>query len=273
VAAAVLDGRLYVAGGFGLPRGTQSRAFEAFDPATSTWAKLAPLPEARDHAGLTAIGGRLYLTGGNGEGFQPRPNLWIYDASKDHWSAGPPMPDRRSAHGAVAADGRLYLVGGVIPSQTFRAPTWCYDPTSGTWTDNLAAIPTYREHVAAVVVDGTIIAVGGRAATDLAAVERYEPATDTWTSLPPLPTARGGLTAAVLDNAIHAIGGESIDAPRVFAQHEILNLATLTWSAGPPLARGRHGLGSAVIGGRLYVAAGGANPDLAVSDKLDIFTP
>jgi N-acetylneuraminic acid mutarotase len=192
VAAAVLDGWLYVAGGFGLPRGTQSRAFEAFDPATSTWATLAPLPEPRDHAGLTAIGSRLYLTGGNAEGFQPRTNLWIYDPLKDRWSAGPPMPDRRSAHAAVAVDGRLYLVGGVIPSQTFRAPTWSYNPATGAWTDSLAAIPTYREHVAAVAVDGTIIVVGGRAATDLAAVERYDPATDMWTSLPPLPTARGG---------------------------------------------------------------------------------
>lgn len=270
---AVLDGRLYVAGGFAQGRGVQSAAFEAFDPTTGSWATLAPLPEARDHAGLTAIGDLLYLTGGNAEGFAPRANLWIYDPRADRWSTGPQMPDRRSAHAAVEAGGRLYVVGGVIPSQTLRAPTWRYDPTSRSWSDGLAPLPTYREHLAAVTADGALVAVGGRAATDLAAMERYDPATDAWTALPTLPTARGGLTAAFLDGAIHVIGGESIGEPGIFDEHEILDLRTLAWSAGPPLARGRHGLGSGVIDGRLYVAAGGANPGLSTSDKLDIFSP
>ena len=270
---AVLDGRLYVAGGFAQPRGIESPAFEAFDPTTGSWITLAPLPEARHHAGLTAIGDLLYLTGGNAEGFAGRANLWIYDPQADKWSAGPQMPDRRSAHAAVEVDGRLYLVGGVIPSQTLRAPTWRYDPASRSWTDSLAPLPTYREHLAAVTAEGTIIAVGGRSGANLAAMERFDPATDTWTALPALPTARGGLTAAVLDGAIHVIGGEGIDEPGIFAQHEILDLGTLTWSTGPPLARGRHGLGSGVIAGRLYLAAGGTNPGLSTSDKLDIFSP
>ena len=273
VAAAVLDGRLYVAGGFGDPRGSHSRAFEAFDPATSSWKELALLPEGRDHAALTALDSRLYLTGGNTEVFAARANLWIYDPAADRWSAGPLMPDRRSAHAAVGVDGRLYVVGGVIPSRTFEDPTWRYDPASGIWDAGLAPPPTYREHLAAVTVDGTIIAIGGRSATDLAAVERYDPATDSWTRLPPLPTARGGLTASVLGGAIHVVGGESIDSPRVFARHEVFDLATLTWAIGPPLSRGRHGVGSGAIDGLLYVAAGGSNPDLSISDKLDVFTP
>jgi hypothetical protein len=32
-------------------------------------------------------------------------------------------------------------------------------------------------------------------------------------------------------------------------------------------------MGSGVIEGRWYLAAGGANPDLSVSDRLDVFTP
>ena len=274
VAAAVLDGRLYVAGGFGLPMRSQSAAFEAYDPGSDGWRELAPLPEARDHSALTAIGARLYLSGGNAEGFVRRANLWVYDPATDHWSAAAPMPEPRAAHAAVAVGGRLYVLGGVIPSQTQRAPTWRYDPASGEWDRDLAPLPTYREHVAAVGLhDGTILVIGGRASTDLAAVEKYDTATDTWTSLPPLPTARGGLTAGLLDGQVHVVGGESIDSPGVFPQHEVLDLVTLTWAEAPPLDRGRHGLGSGVIDGRWYVAAGGPNPDLSVSDRLDIFTP
>jgi hypothetical protein len=274
VAGAVLDGRLYVAGGFGEPRGSQSRAFEAFDPATNAWVELAPLPEARDHAALTALGDFLYLTGGYAEGFAARANLWRYDPTANRWSALAPMPDRRGAHATVAVGGSLYVLGGVIPARTFQSPTWRYDVASGQWATDLDPLPTYREHLAAVALDdGTILAIGGRAATDLGAVERYDPKEHTWSSLPPLPTPRGGLTAALLDGGVHALGGETIDSPRVFAQHDVLDLATLMWSAAPPLARGRHGLASGVIAGRWYVAAGGANPDLAVSDQLDVFTP
>ena len=45
VATAVLDGRIYVAGGFGEPGGQILDSFVAYDPATDAWTDLAPLPE------------------------------------------------------------------------------------------------------------------------------------------------------------------------------------------------------------------------------------
>ena len=275
VAGAVLDGKLYVAGGFGLNR-QQSAGFLAFDPKTNTWTQLADLPEPRDHAALTALGGRLFLTGGNGPALAPRANLWIYSRAANGWSAGPPMPERRSAHAAVEMRGYLFILGGVIAGRPLTDPTWRYDPVSGVWDTALAPPPTYREHVAAVVIhDGSILLIGGRAARDLGAVERYDPVTEQWTSLAPLPTPRGGLAAANIDDALHVIGGESIESPRVFAEHDVLDLASgdHAWAIAPPLERGRHGLASGVIDGRWYLAAGGEHPDLAVSDRLDIFTP
>ena len=275
VTGAVLDGKLYVAGGFGLNR-QGSAAFLTFDPSTNAWTRLADLPEPRDHAALTALGGRLFLSGGNGPALAPRANLWTYSPSANRWSAGPPMPERRSAHAAVESGGYLFVLGGVIAGQPLTDPTWRYDPATGIWDKTLAPPPTYREHVAAVVIhDGSILLIGGRASRDLAAVERYDPATDQWTSLQPLPTPRGGLTAADIENAVHVIGGESIESPRVFAEHDVYDLASgdRTWALGPPLERGRHGLASGVIDGRWHLAAGGEHPDLAVSDRLDIFTP
>jgi N-acetylneuraminic acid mutarotase len=275
VTGAVLDGKLYVAGGFGLNR-QQSAAFLVFDPKTNGWTELADLPEPRDHAALTAIGGRLFLTGGNGPALAPRANLWIYSPAANRWSAGPPMPERRSAHAAVEMRGYLFVLGGVIAGRPLMDPTWRYDPVTGIWDKALAPPPTYREHGAAVVIhDRSILLIGGRASRDLAAVERYEPDTDHWTTLPPLPTPRGGLSAADIENAVHVIGGESIESPRVFVEHDVLDLTTggKAWALAPPLERGRHGLASGVIDGRWYLAAGGEHPDLAVSDRLDVLTP
>jgi N-acetylneuraminic acid mutarotase len=269
----MLDGRLYVAGGFGNPRGTILDEFVAYDPASDSWTQLAPLPEPRHHAGLAALDGRLYLTGGGVEGFAPRANLWAYDPATNAWTALAPMPAQRRAHASVGFGGLLYVVGGVTTGLTLQAPTWAYDPASGEWSSDLAAIPTFREHLAAVATDGAIIAIGGRGTQNVNAIERYDPATSTWSALAPLPTARSGLTAAVLDGRIHVLGGESADPPKVFPEHEVFDLATGTWATETPLDRGRHGLGSGVIDGLLYVVAGGPNPDLAVSDRLDVYTP
>jgi hypothetical protein len=124
-----------------------------------------------------------------------------------------------------------------------------------------------------VVVDGAIVAIGGRGTQNVAAVERYDPAEDRWTALPAMPTARSGLTAAVLVGAIHVIGGEDAERARVFREHERFDPVTGTWTSALPLDRGRHGLGSGVIDGALYIVAGGPAPDLSVSDRVDVYRP
>src|SRR4029453_18914128 len=91
VASAVLDGRLYIAGGFGSPGARILDEFVVYDPATDAWTNLAPLPEGRHHAALTALDGRLYLTGGGVEGFAPRANTWAYDPATNRWTALAPM--------------------------------------------------------------------------------------------------------------------------------------------------------------------------------------
>src|SRR5215216_3206989 len=53
VGVAVLDGTVYVLGGFGGSDG-RSRANEAYDPATDRWRARAELPLALDHPGATA---------------------------------------------------------------------------------------------------------------------------------------------------------------------------------------------------------------------------
>jgi Kelch motif protein len=160
-----------------------------------------------------------------------------------------------------------------VEGATLRAPTWAYDPGSGEWREDLADLPTYREHLAAVPIEGGLIAIGGRGTQGVDAVERYDPVTDTWTALAPLPAARGGLAAAVLETSIHVIGGEGIDPMKIFRDHDVFDLATGTWSVGPPMERGRHGLGAAVVDGRLYAIGGGPNPDLSTTDRVEVFDP
>ena len=112
---AVLDGRVYAAGGIAQLGITP--ALQVFDPARDEWRRLPAVPQARHHAAMAELGGRLFLTGG----FSRLPfgdddavgETWIYDPADDVWEAGPAMPGRRAAHAIVAWLGRLYVVGGV----------------------------------------------------------------------------------------------------------------------------------------------------------------
>jgi N-acetylneuraminic acid mutarotase len=231
------------------------------------------LPEPRDHFGLAALDGRIYLTGG-GEFFVPatRSGTWSYDPASGHWAALAPMPTRRSQHASVALGGKIYVVGGVLDGADPRE-LWAYDPRTGDWQTDLAPMPTEREHLTAVAADGLLIAIGGRKTHQIGAVEAYDPATNTWRSLPDLPTPRGGSAAGLIGDAIHVAGGENLNAMSTYAEHEVLDLATMTWSKGPDLPTKRHGLASAVVDGRWYVIGGGRSAGLSVTDIVEIYAP
>jgi N-acetylneuraminic acid mutarotase len=65
--AGVHDGRIYIAGGEGQNATEQStyRAFEAYDPATNSWAQLPPMALARHGVAGGVIGNRFYAISGD----------------------------------------------------------------------------------------------------------------------------------------------------------------------------------------------------------------
>ena len=68
IAAAVLDGHIYVFGGEG-QRGTFDET-ESYNPATDSWEQLAPMPTARHGLGAATIGRTIYVVAG---GISPGP--------------------------------------------------------------------------------------------------------------------------------------------------------------------------------------------------------
>ena len=257
LAAAALDGRIYVTGG--IAQWGTTAAFEAYDPATDRWEELPPLPEAVHHLAAAATNERIYITGGytNLLFSETTSRAWAYDPRARRWAQIADLPAPRAAHGMAAIEGKLYVVGGVGPASE---DLWIYDPATERWDAARSALPTQREHLAVMVLHGKLHAIGGRWGDrgNLAALEIYDPATGTWTRGPDLPTARSGLTAGVLDGHIHVTGGESLSLGRTFGEHEAYDPMTDRWAALAGLPTPRHGLASAVVGGRWYVIGGGS---------------
>ena len=105
--------------------------------------------------------------------------------------------------------------------------------------------------------DGKLVyAVGGTDGTsDLATVEAYDPAANTWTTLPELPEARSDFGVAFADGRLVAVGG--VSGGQVLKSVAALDLATQSWTGLPDMDTARHGMAVAGVGKTVY-AIGGA---------------
>lgn len=115
-AAAVLNGRLHVAGGrvVGANGLTNLATHEAWDPKRGAWVTLAPMPQPRGGHAAAVLGGRLYCFGGESFGPEGRAHheVFAYDQVADRWAEASAMPMPLHGLGAVAADGAIHLLGG-----------------------------------------------------------------------------------------------------------------------------------------------------------------
>ena len=101
-------------------------------------------------------------------------------------------------------NGTLYAVEGVDSTHNVVSTNEAYDPKTDTWTER-SPMPTARHHLASLVVDGKLYAIGGRllgngiprpvneALSNFNDNEAYDPKQDSWTILSPMPTKRSGL--------------------------------------------------------------------------------
>lgn len=283
VAAAALDGKIYVVGGFEKPslgnvmNFAITRSVEVYDPATDRWTAKSPMPAGLHHVGIGVVGGRLYVIGGYSKSglsvWNPVATVYAYDPAADSWTERPPMPTARGALSVAEHEGKLYAIGG-YDRKGNNAQVEVYDPLRNVWT-TAASLPTPRDHLATSTVAGKIYAIGGRIDGDysrnLAVTERYDPAIDHWTRVADLPTARSGITAAVVEGKIYVMGGEG--ATGTFNENEAYDPVRDVWQRMAPMPTARHGLGSAVWQRQIYVISGGSTPGGSFSDLNEVFTP
>ena len=271
--AAVIDGRIYVAGGRGLA-GTSS-AFEVYDPQRDAWRALAPLPVGLYRAGVVASAGRIYAIGGYRSVWRTASARgWAYALDTDEWSPIADMPRLRGEHTLVAMGDRLYALGG-RGAQSHRV--WIYLPTRDRWELLTSELPTPRYDAAVVALDGRVFVIGGRAAGvgDLSVVEVFDAKSGRWERAADLPEARSALTAAAVGGEIHVAGGERMASGEVFADHWIYTPESDSWRAAAAVPTARRGGTAVGLDGRWYVIGGSTGTGLAAlftaSDRVEIF--
>ena len=169
LAAAAIDGKLYVVGGWNdtdFPKVPWRSTLEVYDPATNTWSTKANMPTPRINPAAVAIDGKLYVVGGrNVDGYATGLDvLEVYDPVTDTWSTKANMPTGRHGLAAVPIFGWLYAVGGQN-SQGLSKKLEVYDPVTDDWS-TLDDMSTARKWLAAAAIDGKIYAAGGELSAD-----------------------------------------------------------------------------------------------------------
>jgi N-acetylneuraminic acid mutarotase len=197
---------------------------------TSPWKKGAPFPQPDEELYGVALNGKMYVIGGWDDGKAGGVN-YEYNPATDKWTKKQPMP--RPAHHAAlaAANGKIYVMGGfIVPKDTAVPVGGAWEPIDNAW--------------------------------------EYDPAADSWKSLPPLPGKRGSALAAEVGGKIYVIGGATIadgskdpfftffGPSKVLNTNDVYDPATHKWESRTPMSVARNHAFGAAVNGKIYVIGG-----------------
>jgi hypothetical protein len=154
VAAAALDGKIYLIGGYE----KHSGAVEEYDPAQNSWRRRTSLPKPLHHVGAAAIKGKIYVIGGYVSGVGSQDTVYEYDPAHDRWRLRSSMPTARGALAVGVIGDQIYAVGiGVDGKDTSASKPTILKPIAGPTCESRRC-----GHLAIGVVNGKLYAIAGR---------------------------------------------------------------------------------------------------------------
>lgn len=175
-----------------------------------------------------------------------------------------------AAGGGVAGVG-VGAGGGAAPSCGVTDGA-IVDGAPGDWAADPGMPGGPRQETGVVALGDRVVVVGGFTLAEVVGtVEAYEPASGTWSAMPPVPEPLHHANVAVVDGLLYVTGyltgGQFEESGGVW----IYDPAASTWSPGTPMPAGTERGSSAVgvIGSRIFVAGGyrrGAVADVSAYD-------
>jgi uncharacterized repeat protein (TIGR03803 family) len=212
-AGAVVNGILYVIGGCdsGCATGVGAMSVvEAYNPASNTWTKKAPLPTATDSINAVVEKGIIYVVGGYVPGVGRVATVYSYNPATDTWATEAPLQVGKSSAALGLLGTTIVAAGGVAVGNTgVTGDNEGYSASKNTWT-TLVADPTARAAGCAASISGLLYFAGGSSATSALSVnESFSATTKKWTTLKSLPLAVIGPGSAEVNNLLYCFGGSN----------------------------------------------------------------
>ena len=176
----MFQGTLWVFGG--LTEGAATTKVEGYDPAISTWETGPDLPQPLHHAMAVVYHGEMVVIGGwvpAADALDGSVSNRVYALRRDKWVELAPLNHARA--GGRSSSGGQQDHRRRRPSRPSVGHV--HRSVRRYELDDVAAMPTPRDHLGAVSDGRYYYAVGGRALSadqNIGAVERYDPTDDHW---------------------------------------------------------------------------------------------
>lgn len=231
--------------------------------AQDSWTQKTDCPYLVSEAGAATVSGRVYVFGGYSYSFYSGmyPYTYEYDPATNAWTYRTNMPVGLGDLAVAVDGGTIYSLGGYTDGTyypgyyVYGTVPWCFafDVAGNSWR-RIADLPTARGYAAGGAVGGKAVCAGGFdywTQLSLAAVEEYDPGTDTWSATTALPEAVMVPFTGIAGGRMIVAGGWLNDgnaSPRAYSYDP----TSRAWSRLADMPAGNFGGASATVDGRLY---------------------
>ena len=215
--ANVVDGKIYVIGGFDANLNSVSSEVQVFDPANNSWNTLSTtgfFSPRFDHT-ASVINGKIYIFGG-ADGNYLISTVDIFDPSTNNWNQADATGSFISRRGAtsVTLEGKIYIIGGYSDHDLNAFDI--FDPVNNSWsTPSTIGKFSASSNATACVLGGKVYVMGGTYGyTYVTKFKLFDPPTDSVNLVSTIGslTPRAWLTSSVVGNRIYVMGGYNQDS-------------------------------------------------------------
>jgi N-acetylneuraminic acid mutarotase len=265
MAAGVIGGKLYVAGGKTPDSGVvvpchPVNVVQEYDPVLNAWTTKTHMPTTRQDAGAAVIGGKLYVVGGQTQDNGGWSNvLEVYDPVADSWATKAAMPTARRGLAVAALDGKLYAMGGEGATGVLDTVE-IYDPALDKWETSTDLTLQLKLVGAMAVADGGKIYLAGGLNDQYKGTGNLWSTTGTsWTTLTPMPKGVGFSQAVIIDGKLYIPGGYTEFGQPTSTRLLVYTVSSNNWlsETGSPLVpTPAYAFAAGALDNKLHIAGG-----------------
>ncbi|XP_024136301.1 kelch-like protein 40b [Oryzias melastigma] len=186
-----------------------SSYFLQYDPLSTDWLGMPPLPSSRYLFGMTEANGSIYVLGGRELQEQERTldSVLVYDRQSFKWGESESLPYPVYGHATVSHNDVVYVIGGKGEGKSCMKKMLAYDTRTFEWKE-LAPMKNARSLCGATVHKDRIYVAAGVTDDGLTdSVEVYDIAANKWSDFVAFPHERSSLNLVSLAGSLYAIGG------------------------------------------------------------------
>jgi Zn-dependent metalloprotease len=252
----------------------------------TTWVTKTAMSKARSRPAAAAVGGKVYVIGGESAtfGFSIKggsagadaeswtEQVWTssveeYNPALNSWMSKAPKTTAVSNTSAAVLYNKIYVPGG-WNGTVAQSVVEVYDPALNSWS-SVAPLPAAQYGHAVAAVGSKLYVIGGYNGTSyLNTCYAYDLGLNSWSGCAPMTYARGFAAAGVVNGKIYVVGGRD-GTNSDFNYVEEYDPVANTWATKTAMSTARGGPGAVGYGSYLYVCGGGWSSYLTSCAKFD----